>query len=274
MTNPELTLGEQLRQMREALEPLDAQPPQGFLWLPGTRWYAVSKNAEVIRFLNGKWKAVVSRLDRSGYVKFFVCESNSIRRMSLHSAVLLSHVGPKPSPSHQCRHLDGNRTNNHVSNLQWGTAKENAADRIRHGTQVLCTPKGRPGRVGSTNGNAKINDQAVRVMKLAYATGMDIEAIAQAFCLSPVNTREIISGRRWTHVKPSQAEATAAANAEKAALLEWLDKARPSLAFGAADNVHEFLDGAWGIYWTTNGKCESVEAKSLVDALRAAKEAL
>ena len=31
------------------------------------------------------------------------------------------------------RHLDGNKTNPHADNLAWGTQKENAADRERHG---------------------------------------------------------------------------------------------------------------------------------------------
>lgn len=33
----------------------------------------------------------------------------------------------------QCRHLDDNRLNNNLSNLAWGTQKQNAEDRDRNG---------------------------------------------------------------------------------------------------------------------------------------------
>jgi hypothetical protein len=43
----------------------------------------------------------------------------------------------------QCRHLDGNPSNNRPDNLRWGTAKENAADMIRHG-RLRLPPHYRP----------------------------------------------------------------------------------------------------------------------------------
>jgi hypothetical protein len=39
----------------------------------------------------------------------------------------------RPSPEHEVRHLDGNKDNPHADNLAWGTRKENADDRERHG---------------------------------------------------------------------------------------------------------------------------------------------
>jgi hypothetical protein len=50
----------------------------------------------------------------------------------LHRLVLLAFVGPCPEGK-ECRHLDGNRQNNRLTNLCWGTRSENAQDRVRHG---------------------------------------------------------------------------------------------------------------------------------------------
>lgn len=35
--------------------------------------------------------------------------------------VLTAFVGPPPTPGHVARHRDGNKANNHLSNLYWGT---------------------------------------------------------------------------------------------------------------------------------------------------------
>jgi len=56
------------------------------------------------------------------------------RNYFVHLMVLSMFVGPRPTPLHQARHLDGDRYNNNLSNLEWGTPKENCADRTIHGT--------------------------------------------------------------------------------------------------------------------------------------------
>lgn len=53
--------------------------------------------------------------------------------MSVHALVLMAFVGPRPD-DHQCCHRDGNRANNRVENLYWGTRSENELDKVRHGT--------------------------------------------------------------------------------------------------------------------------------------------
>lgn len=43
-----------------------------------------------------------------------------------------------PPEGHECRHLDGEKTNNRAFNLAWGTHSENAMDQVRHGTHHLA----------------------------------------------------------------------------------------------------------------------------------------
>lgn len=49
----------------------------------------------------------------------------------VHAHVIITYVGPRPNGM-MCRHLDGDPKNNNISNLKWGTAKENGEDRSRH----------------------------------------------------------------------------------------------------------------------------------------------
>lgn len=50
-----------------------------------------------------------------------------------HRLVLEAFVGSCPDGM-ECRHLDGNPQNNHVSNLKWGTHVVNEQDKKIHGT--------------------------------------------------------------------------------------------------------------------------------------------
>jgi hypothetical protein len=51
----------------------------------------------------------------------------------VHALVLEAFVGPRP-PKHDACHADGSKDNNSLSNLRWGTRKENMQDAVRHGT--------------------------------------------------------------------------------------------------------------------------------------------
>jgi hypothetical protein len=63
------------------------------------------------------------------------CQNGNYRfkTMQVHQLVMLAFVGPQPAGS-QVRHLDGNPLNNALSNLCYGTPKENGEDAARHGS--------------------------------------------------------------------------------------------------------------------------------------------
>lgn len=48
--------------------------------------------------------------------------------------ILMTFVGPRPSPQHVARHLDDNTKNTRLSNLAWGTARDNYYGAVRNGT--------------------------------------------------------------------------------------------------------------------------------------------
>lgn len=68
------------------------------------------------------------------YLSVKLAKAGVTRTVYVHELVLLAFVGPRPPMEDRCeiRHLDGDKTNNHLSNLKYGTVKENAADRKLH----------------------------------------------------------------------------------------------------------------------------------------------
>jgi NUMOD4 motif/HNH endonuclease len=57
----------------------------------------------------------------------------------VHKLVLTAFRGPRKE-GQECRHLDGNPQNNHLSNLAWGSFWENRADWYKHRPKIVLTP--------------------------------------------------------------------------------------------------------------------------------------
>ncbi len=124
--------------------------------------------------------------DKEGYL----CVTFSVRGRhwckKVHRLVLETFGGPCPQ-GQQCRHLDGDRLNNAPDNLKWGTSKEDAADRLRHGVHPL----------GERVGNAKLSDAKVRMILESKAPAKELaKMFGVAYTLiDKVRRREI-----WRHV--------------------------------------------------------------------------
>ena len=56
------------------------------------------------------------------------------KKIAVHRLVAAFHLPPPAEAQTQIRHLNGNKSDNRAANLLWGTASENAQDRIAHGT--------------------------------------------------------------------------------------------------------------------------------------------
>ena len=70
------------------------------------------------------------RPNYKGYMRVTV--NGAERRVAC--LVLDAFRGPRPKPHYHARHLNGDSSDCRLRHLAWGTPKQNAADKIRHGT--------------------------------------------------------------------------------------------------------------------------------------------
>ena len=126
---------------------------------------------------------------RCGYLRIDIRSGGKRFTMMVHRLVLAAFVGPCPAGM-ECRHLDSNPTNNHISNLQWAFPVTNAADKVPRGTVPI----------GVKHGQAKLNDEKVREIRGLRAQGWSLRKIGRQFGVDHTEVDNILRGRNWKHV--------------------------------------------------------------------------
>lgn len=136
--------------------------------------------------LRGGTRARTLRLTPAGYKMVNFWHNRKLIGRSAHELVLDAFYGPRPE-GRQIRHLNGDRADNRFENLAYGTARENAADREAHGNTLR----------GQDNGNAKISDIAVKVIRVAYAAHVGSQYdLAELFGISQAQVFNIVNGHQ------------------------------------------------------------------------------
>lgn len=104
--------------------------------IPSLPGYLATLDGEILtqRSYRGQRRPLAAQPSKDGYLRVKPTVNGKERWMSVHRLVAEAYHGPCPEGM-QCRHLDGDKTNNRPENLRWGTAVENAADRKVHGTE-------------------------------------------------------------------------------------------------------------------------------------------
>ena len=77
----------------------------------------------------------------AGYMNITLSKEAKLVKRYIHRLVAQAFI-PNPEDKPQVMHLDHNSKNNHVSNLAWGTQKENTAQGIRDG-RINSKPRGK-----------------------------------------------------------------------------------------------------------------------------------
>jgi hypothetical protein len=133
--------------------------------------------------------------DKNGYLHVLLFKNKSRKYFSVHRLILETFMGSCPLGM-ECRHLDGNPSNNRLDNLKWGTKIENRADRKLHGTEYNGNQK------GINNPMSKINDWIVRIIRQLLKEGKLYQReIAKIFGLDQSSISYIKNRKIWKHIK-------------------------------------------------------------------------
>ena len=169
--------------------------------LDKVRWedYEVRENGDVIA-LSGRKAG--QKLTKSGHVQGY--HMVSLRRYGsdrflkcyLHRVVAY-HFLDNPDDLPEINHIDGNKQNNAVENLEWCTRAENARHAIRtglfDGIEIL-------GAKGAKNPQAKLTETDVQDIRWLSGLGVKLSDLAREFDVHYSNIWQIVSNQTWRHV--------------------------------------------------------------------------
>lgn len=91
--------------------------------------YSVSSSGKI---KNNKTNRELKQQNQNGYLHCTISVDGMPKRCRVHRLVALAFI-PNPENRPFVNHIDGNRTNNCIDNLEWVTAKENAEHAVKSG---------------------------------------------------------------------------------------------------------------------------------------------
>jgi hypothetical protein len=160
--------------------------------IPSLPGYEASSLGRIRSWRRGNWRTPRVREeayirkpqpDREGYLSMTFNLGGKFVGRRVHHLVLEAFKRPKPKGL-EGRHLDGNHSNNAISNLEWGTHRENEQDKIRHGTHSK----------GERNGMAKLTNQEAQSIRLSTEPGV---VLARRYNVANVTIHRIKYGERY-----------------------------------------------------------------------------
>lgn len=155
--------------------------------IPGFPDYSITKDGKVFSFKYREKKRLRECQDKKGYFKVDLRIAGKGHTRAVHRLVLETFVGPCPLEQ-EARHLNGNRTDNRLENLSWGTREENAEDKVRHGTATR----------GEKNGNSKLTIEQVCKIRELHKNGETQKKIGEKFGIAYQTVGGIVRGEAWT----------------------------------------------------------------------------
>lgn len=104
-------------------------------WIEGYEGlYKVSSEGTVCSFQNGKIRILKPR-NSGGYLQVTLCKDGEVKSFLVHRLVALAYI-ENPENKPQINHVDGDKKNNSVENLEWTTAGENIRHSVSTGLQT------------------------------------------------------------------------------------------------------------------------------------------
>jgi len=144
------------------------------------------------RVKNRFGKIMTPHHDKDGYLRLRLFRNNGIRYFYLIHRLVLMAFFPTEDKTLTVNHKDGNKKNNHLTDLEWMTRAENNQHAYNTGLK---------NNKGSNHGRANFTEEQVLEIRRLYDEGTYGQTIlSRMFNTTQPRISEIIRRKTWNHI--------------------------------------------------------------------------
>ncbi len=126
------------------------------------------------------------------YLSVDLCYPGGKRTELVHRLVAIAFLGEPSFRGAEVNHIDADKGNAAVSNLEWVTSSANQHHSYESGLQTAK---------GESNGQAKLKEHEVlEIRALHSASGVDVETLAERYGVHKRTALDVVRRQSWAHI--------------------------------------------------------------------------
>lgn len=147
--------------------------------------YTVNIKGEVT---NKKTKKILKpMLTTNGYMRQYICgKGYQVHRL------IAEHFIPNPNNYPEINHIDCNRINNSIENLEWVTRSINMKRKFERGENFIVR--------GEKHGLTRFTNEQVLSIRKQWESGKSIYRLSKDFQCSTSTISDIVKRKYWNHI--------------------------------------------------------------------------
>jgi hypothetical protein len=131
--------------------------------------------------------------NRGGYLILNLCKKGTKPKSHRVHRLVAEHFLPKSKNLRDVNHIDGNKANNHISNLEWSNKSLNGLHAYRMGLKRASPSH------GETHGMAKLTKEDVIKIRSLYKKETNRQ-IAKMYGITTTQVWRIVTRKCWNHI--------------------------------------------------------------------------
>ena len=151
-------------------------------------YYLISNYGRIYNIYTNSY--VVAHIGTDGYYYFTFSTYDGLKRRAVHRVEMLTFF-PIEDKTLQVNHIDGNKTNNYIVNLEWVTRSEN----IKHAYDIGLQPPPEQRKNTSLN-----KEKVIAICEMLSRGDMTQNQIAEVVGCSRSAVDAIKRGETWTYI--------------------------------------------------------------------------
>lgn len=169
--------------------------------IEGYEDYLVSENGVVYSLKNGNKHALMQRVDIDGYKTVGLYKNGKAKRFKVHRLVAIAFLD-RPDGKDCVNHIDGNKWNNQVSNLEWCTRSENS----KHAYNMGLANYGSKQRIGARNKARYSVEDIQEIKSLYFNKGLSQRKIGELFNCDHSTISDIVNNKLYKEIQKAPYE--------------------------------------------------------------------